>query len=86
MPRIGIVVTMFFSLGGLAACEAVGEQPALEIGMANPASDYCIKVGGSLEVRQSISGEVGYCTLPDGRSVEEWELFRAEGIHTQSDL
>lgn len=46
--------------------------------MGNPASAYCTSVGGRLEIRKDPKGEVGYCHLPDGRVVEEWQLFRAE--------
>lgn len=46
--------------------------------MANPASVYCIKIGGKLEIRKEKDGEAGYCHLPDGRVVEEWKLFRAD--------
>lgn len=47
------------------------------IGMANPASVYCIEQGGKLEMQQTAAGEVGICHLPDGTKVEEWEFFRA---------
>ncbi|GBQ28419.1 hypothetical protein AA0472_2698 [Acetobacter estunensis NRIC 0472] len=45
--------------------------------MPNPASAWCIKQGGHLEIRKESSGSVGYCHLPDGQVVEEWALFRA---------
>lgn len=48
------------------------------IGMPNPASAYCVEKGGRLEIRQSPDGDTGYCHLPDGRVIEEWELFRAD--------
>ena len=51
------------------------QEPA--IGMANPASEFCIQQGGHLEIRKEADGEVGYCHLPDGRVVEEWAFFRA---------
>ncbi|AWN45804.1 DUF333 domain-containing protein [Methylobacterium terrae] len=44
--------------------------------LGNPASAYCTSVGGRLEIRKETKGEVGYCHLPDGRVVEEWQLFR----------
>jgi len=44
--------------------------------MANPASVNCIDHGGKLVIRQSRAGEKGYCILPDGRSLDEWEFFR----------
>ncbi|WP_234463998.1 putative hemolysin [Paracoccus caeni] len=44
--------------------------------MANPASVNCERIGGRLEIRNSAGGQTGYCHLPDGNVVEEWELFR----------
>jgi putative hemolysin len=50
--------------------------------MGNPASAYCISVGGRLEIRKDAQGgEAGYCHLPDGRVVEEWQLFRGANRH-----
>ncbi|RIA00103.1 DUF333 domain-containing protein [Cereibacter sphaeroides] len=45
-------------------------------GMANPASVYCGQRGGRLEIRSEGAGQTGYCHLPDGRILEEWELYR----------
>lgn len=45
--------------------------------MANPASVYCTQQGGRLEIRKGDGGDAGFCHLPDGRVVEEWEFFRA---------
>jgi len=50
-------------------------QPAHAL--PNPASAYCVSLGGRLEIRTGPTGEVGFCHLPDGRVVEEWTLFRA---------
>ena len=47
------------------------------MGIANPASVYCIEQGGKLEIRKTANGEVGYCHLPDGRIIEEWAFFRS---------
>ncbi|WP_293764618.1 DUF333 domain-containing protein [uncultured Aquitalea sp.] len=55
------------------AAEAV--QPM--VGMANPASVFCIQQGGKLEIRKESNGEAGYCHLPDGKVVEEWAYFRS---------
>ena len=60
----------------LAGC-ASPERNSESVGIANPASEHCIKIGGRLELRQSEDGTSGYCHLPDGRVVEEWELFRS---------
>ena len=64
------------SLLPLVAC---AESQAPAAGMPNPASAYCESLGGRSEIRQEAGGAVGYCHLPDGRVVEEWALFRAQG-------
>jgi putative hemolysin len=50
-------------------------------GLANPASEFCVAQGGEVEIVSEAAGEVGYCNLPDGSRVEEWEYFRS---HTTS--
>ena len=64
----------------LAACASRTESRAKPgpIGMANPASVYCAKLGGKLDIVKEKDGEVGYCTLPSGERVEEWALFRRD--------
>jgi putative hemolysin len=44
--------------------------------LANPASVYCVDQGGTLEIVQEAEGEVGYCNLPDGTRIDEWEYYR----------
>jgi putative hemolysin len=51
-------------------------------GLANPASEFCVSQGGEVEIVSEASGEVGYCNLPDGTRVEEWEYFRAHAPST----
>jgi uncharacterized protein len=51
--------------------------------IANPASEFCIAQGGTLEIVDETDGQVGYCTLADGTRVEEWEYFRSETGNTQ---
>ena len=46
-------------------------------GLANPASEFCVEQGGTVEVVDDRSGQIGYCTLPDGTRVDEWEYYRA---------
>jgi len=53
---------------------------ATAIGMANPASVNCGKLGGTTEIRKNTDGsEYGMCTFVNGTSCEEWALFRGEG-------
>ncbi|MGG4603469.1 DUF333 domain-containing protein [Paenalcaligenes sp. Me131] len=56
----------------LVACAPV--EP--KVGMANPASVYCVDMGGTVSNQDQPGGQVGICTLPDGSVAEEWELFR----------
>lgn len=68
-------------VAGLAACATPNNNETGElvpkIGMANPASEYCVKQGGQLEIKNEENGQVGYCRLANGQVVEEWALFRA---------
>lgn len=68
--------------GTLAACASSRPpaQPAdTPVGMANPASVFCIEHGGRLESRRDAQGnEYALCHLPDGRVAEEWAFFRSQ--------
>ena len=60
----------------LAACSASEKQES-PIGMANPASEFCLKQGGKSEIKKDKDGgEYALCHLPNGMVVEEWEYFR----------
>ena len=70
----------------LTACGGSGESetPEQPVGIANPASEHCISLGGELEIRTDADGsQSGWCHLPDGRVVEEWALFRATHDNSQ---
>jgi uncharacterized protein len=45
--------------------------------IANPASEYCVSQGGTLEIVDESTAQVGYCNLANGTRVEEWEYFNA---------
>ncbi|MDR9891797.1 DUF333 domain-containing protein [Pseudenterobacter timonensis] len=61
----------------LAACSARQEEaPQPPIGMANPASVYCLQKGGERVPVQTPQGILTQCKLPDGTTTEEWELYR----------
>jgi len=49
----------------------------IQLAVANPASVYCIEQGGKLEIVRTDKGDVGWCVLPDGQRIEEWQFFRA---------
>lgn len=71
-------LALLLSTAALAACSAdkVGqESPA--VGTTNPASEFCVKQGGKLEMKKDKDGgEYALCHLPDGTVVEEWAYFR----------
>lgn len=55
------------------------EDGPQRVGIANPASEHCVKKGGKLEIRKnSEGGEYGICHLADGTQIEEWELLRRD--------
>ncbi len=68
------LISIFFLL---VSCERKRVTP--EAGIANPASVYCEKQGGKLEIRtDSSGGQVGICVFPNGSECEEWAYFRGE--------
>ncbi|MGE4322864.1 MAG: DUF333 domain-containing protein [Sphingobium sp.] len=67
-------VTLLLATG----CASTAAPPP-PVGMPNPASVHCQDQGGKLEIRTGPDGQTGYCHLPDGRVIEEWELYRSQG-------
>ena len=64
-------------IAALAACSSEGSKDDM-VGMANPASVYCVEQGGTSKIVKAADGsESGVCVLPDGSEVDEWEYFRA---------
>ena len=62
----------------LAACGDDSEPADTTAQIANPASEYCVAQGGTVELVDEAGGQVGYCDLPDGRRIEEWEFYNSE--------
>lgn len=75
------------ALGAVAGCSKSSDQPAPagSAGIANPASQFCVSQGGTVEIVTDASGDQGFCNLPDGTRVDEWEYFRANGGDSSSD-
>ena len=48
------------------------------VGMANPASVYCQKLGGKTIMKSNDKGQYGICEVPDGTQIEEWALYRRD--------
>lgn len=64
----------------LFAAMLIGPLPMLPAQpvIANPASTYCLKIGGRLEFVSTAEGQMGFCILPNGERIEEWTLFRRD--------
>lgn len=81
LSQIGMMAEVCALAGGLGACTTAVPDQAAEpiIGMANPASVFCIKQGGRLEIKRNADGsEYGVCHLPNGTVVDEWDYFRSQ--------
>ena len=65
---------------GCKAGVTVTSTTPVPVGMANPASVNCGKIGGTTEIKKNADGsEYGMCKFQNGTSCEEWALFRNEG-------
>lgn len=72
VASVGVAATVLF-----AACGSDdAEEPTSSVGLANPASEYCVEQGGEVEIVDGDDGQTGVCVLPDGTRVDEWEYFR----------
>ena len=55
----------------------VSEDEQEPVGMANPASEFCVETtGASWSVRRGSGGEYGVCTFSDSSWCEEWAYYR----------
>lgn len=59
-----------------SAIDSSTPQNTPKVGIANPASVFCIQQGGKLRIVKTAQGEHAICVLADGREVEEWKYFR----------
>ncbi len=74
---------ILFSLCSLAmihltGCSNLMPHPDQSVGMANPASLYCAKLGGKSVTIDSPAGQSADCILPSGERLDEWALFRRD--------
>lgn len=74
-----VVLAAVVTTAAVGCGDGDGTEPDVtEPGLANPASEFCVEQGGEVEIVDEGGGQVGYCLLPDGRRIEEWEFYRAE--------
>lgn len=67
----------------LTACTSGKDAPPPpNMGLANPAAEYCLAKGGERVPVQSPQGVRTECKLATGQVVDEWELWRRD--HPQS--
>ena len=73
-----LIVGAVLCLSALAACRSDSDADSdPEPGLANPASVFCEEQGGSTEIETDDEGnQTGFCVLPDGSRVDEWEYYR----------
>ncbi len=66
-----LLLTVFATVG----CMVTTEPAAI----ANPASEYCVEQGGTVDIREDgDGGQVGYCQFDDGSECEEWAFLRSD--------
>lgn len=83
LSRLTKVALIACTAAILTGCEHHAEDRSTNsvrpLRMPNPAALYCTKKGGTLSMKQDATkGQVGYCHLPDGTVMDEWELFRRD--------
>ncbi|MFM7125667.1 MAG: DUF333 domain-containing protein [Actinomycetota bacterium] len=81
---VGLLALLAVGSMGLVGCGGDDEGPTTTdspntdaTGMPNPASVYCEEQGGTVEIVDEPAGQVGFCNLPDGTRIDEWEYYRA---------
>lgn len=76
MQKISSMAASALVLSACAAPPTPPTEAAPQLGLANPASVFCLQQGGKLRRVTTAAGEHGICVLPDGREVDEWAYFR----------
>jgi putative hemolysin len=74
-----VILLVLICLMLFVACSPAQTSPTPQANMPNPASVYCEKNGGKLELRTDAAGAVsGVCVFSDKSECEEWAYFRSE--------
>lgn len=84
MKNIAILACLAGLLSACASSEPKQDVKP-QVGMANPASVFCVEQGGKLEIRKTEKGESGYCHLANGQVVEEWAFFHSQRTKCDAD-
>lgn len=76
----------FIVLGLISGCASTAKLPTTGVGMANPASVFCVEQGGKSVIQADAQGnQIGYCQLAQGL-VEEWSYFRSQQNNQKNDV
>lgn len=76
MKRITSIAASALVLSACASAPTPQTAAPHKVGLANPASVFCIQQGGKLRMVKTAQGEHAMCILADGRGVDEWDYFR----------
>ncbi len=72
------MMAILVASAGAVACGSDAEPSGTTTAIANPASVFCVEQGGTVDILDEADGQVGYCELPDGTRIEEWEYLRSQ--------
>jgi len=78
MKKTTLLIAAIVLAGCSSDKNAADESLSPAVGMANPASVYCVETGGKSETAETPAGQTGYCLLPSGEKIEEWALYRRD--------
>lgn len=85
MMKVRMLVIVGMSSLMLAGCVSSNTVPPADatpakgaIGMPNPASVYCLKLGGKEINKTTELGVSTDCLLPTGERIDEWALYRRD--------
>jgi len=70
MKKLAFVIAVIV---GLASCGSTTSQESAS--GPNPATEYCVSKGGTIEVAKEEVGEVAYCVLANGTREDAWDYF-----------
>lgn len=74
-----LLATIIMTTLILSACQPAAATQSLPAQIANPASENCIKQGGTLLIqKRGDGGEYGICVFEDNRQCEEWAMMRGD--------
>lgn len=77
--KILLVAFLLIGIMVLASCGSGQSTPTPAAELPNPASVFCEKNGGKVDMRQDAAGGVaGICVFKDGSECDEWAYFRGE--------